>query len=43
MIKEEVSRVLNEGNTPAPKAKKDILEEVDPFELANLLLEKDKR
>jgi hypothetical protein len=42
MIKEEVSRVLNEGNTPAPKAKKDILEEVDPFELANLLLEKDR-
>jgi hypothetical protein len=42
MIKEEISRVLNEGNTPAPKAKKDILEEVDPFELANLLLEKDR-
>jgi len=42
MIKEEISRVLNEGNTPAPKVKKDILEEVDPFELANLLLEKDR-
>jgi len=40
MIKEEVSKLLNE--TPVPKPKKDILEEVDPFELANLLLEKDR-
>jgi len=40
MIKEEVSKLLNE--TPAPKPKKDILEEVDPFELATLLLEKDR-
>jgi hypothetical protein len=40
MIKEEVSKLLNE--TSAPKPKKDILEEVDPFELATLLLEKDR-
>ena len=40
MIKEEVSKLLNEA--PAPKPKKDILEEVDPFELATLLLEKDR-
>ena len=40
MIKEEVSKLLNE--TPTPKPKKDILEEVDPFELATLLLEKDR-
>ena len=40
MIKEEVSKLLNETATPKPK--KDILEEVDPFELATLLLEKDR-
>jgi len=40
MIKEEVSKLLNE--TTIPKPKKDILEEVDPFELATLLLEKDR-
>jgi hypothetical protein len=40
MIKEEVSKLLNE--TSALKPKKDILEEVDPFELATLLLEKDR-
>jgi hypothetical protein len=40
MIKEEVSKLLNE--TPTPKPKKNVLEEVDPFELANLLLEKDR-
>lgn len=40
MIKEEVGKLLNE--TPTPKPKKDILEEVDPFELATLLLEKDR-
>jgi hypothetical protein len=40
LIKEEVSKLLNE--TPTPKPKKNILEEVDPFELANLLLEKDR-
>jgi hypothetical protein len=40
MIKEEVSKLLNETTTPKPK--KDILEEVDPFELATLLLEKDR-
>jgi len=40
MIKEQVSKLLNETATPKPK--KDILEEVDPFELATLLLEKDR-
>ena len=40
MIKEEVSKLLNETATPKPK--KGILEEVDPFELATLLLEKDR-
>ena len=40
IIKEEVSKLLNETTTPKPK--KDILEEVDPFELATLLLEKDR-
>jgi len=40
MIKEEVSKLLNETTTPKPK--RDILEEVDPFELATLLLEKDR-
>jgi hypothetical protein len=40
MIKEEVSKLLNEA--PTPKPKKNVLEEVDPFELANLLLEKDR-
>jgi hypothetical protein len=40
MIKEEVSKLLNETTTSKPK--KDILEEVDPFELATLLLEKDR-
>ena len=41
MIKEEVSRLLNETAKPTPK-KKDILEDVDPFELANQLLEKER-
>lgn len=39
MIKEEVSKLLNEAAKPTPK-KKDILEDVDPFELANELLDK---
>jgi hypothetical protein len=41
MIKEEVSKLLNETTTPTPK-KKDILEDVDPFELANQLLDKER-
>jgi len=41
MIKEEVSRLLNETAKPTPK-KRDILEDVDPFELANQLLEKER-
>jgi hypothetical protein len=39
MIKEEVSKLLNETTKPTPK-KKDVLEDVDPFELANQLLDK---
>ena len=39
MIKEEVSKLLNETTKSTPK-KKDILEDVDPFELANQLLDK---
>ena len=41
MIKEEVSKLLNETTKPTPK-KKDILEDVDPFELANQLLDKER-
>ncbi len=41
MIKEEVTKLLNETTTPTPK-KKDILEDVDPFELANQLLDKER-
>jgi hypothetical protein len=41
MIKEEVSKLLNETAKPTPK-KKDILEDVDPFELANQLLDKER-
>ena len=41
MIKEEVGKLLNETTTPTPK-KKDILEDVDPFELANQLLDKER-
>lgn len=41
MIKEEVSKLLNETVTPTPK-KKDILEDIDPFELANQLLDKER-
>jgi hypothetical protein len=41
MIKEEVSKLLNETTKPIPK-KKDILEDVDPFELANQLLDKER-
>ncbi len=41
MIKEEVGKLLNETATPTPK-KKDILEDVDPFELANQLLDKER-
>ena len=41
MIKEEVSKLLNENTKPIPKAK-DILEDIDPFELANQLLDKER-
>jgi len=41
MIKEEVGKLLNETTKPTPK-KKDILEDVDPFELANQLLDKER-
>lgn len=41
MIKEEVGKLLNETAKPTPK-KKDILEDVDPFELANQLLDKER-
>ena len=41
MIKEEVSKLLNESSKPIPKAK-DILEDIDPFELANQLLDKER-
>ena len=41
MIKEEVSKLLNENSKPIPKAK-DILEDIDPFELANQLLDKER-
>lgn len=41
MIKEEVSKLLNETTKPTSK-KKDILEDVDPFELANQLLDKER-
>ena len=41
MIKEEVGRLLNETTKPTPK-KKDILEDVDPFELASQLLDKER-
>ena len=41
MIKEEVGKLLNETTNPTPK-KKDILEDVDPFELASQLLDKER-
>jgi hypothetical protein len=41
MIKEEVSKLLNENTKPIPKTK-DILEDIDPFELANQLLDKER-
>jgi hypothetical protein len=41
MIKEEVGKLLNETTKPTPK-KKDILEDVDPFELASQLLDKER-